>query len=317
MNRSISILTRRSRGLRAALPAALALVALAAAACGGTTPASTDPYTIAGKAFDAAYDQVKVQVGIKTSGGTSDIAIDPGAIELVLDTKAGKGSFHLSLPVAALGSDAASLRSMGITGDTLDLDVLWDGQALYAKSPLAASLIPALLAQSGQTVSGDLTGWLKLGTADEFGALAKQFAGTPEASAPASTAPIGDLDPAALKKDLEDSGIVVTYVGSETRNGVEADHLTLTLDPAKLASGPAAQQLPAAQLNQLTGLAGSETLSADLWLDKASGRLTEIYLHGASQSGEKADVTILLSTPRAPRSTPLRTQHRSRWCPCS
>lgn len=295
MNRaSVSILARAV----ARLALLLALVALAVAACGSATPAATDPYQIASKATDANYDQVKVQVGLQVTGGGQDIAIDPGAIEIVLDSKAGKGSFHLALPLKALGSSASSLQALGVTGDTLDVDVLFDGQALYAKTPLAAKLLPLLMAQAGQTVSGDLTGWLKLGTAEELAGLAGAAAGLGTVPEPSGSAePLSALDPAQLKKDLEDSGVVVAYAGSEKRNGVDSDHLTLTVDPKKLVSGPMAKQLPANQLGQLQGLAGAGTLTADMWLDKATGRLTELDLHVAATDGTKADVTVLLSTP--------------------
>jgi hypothetical protein len=38
-------------------------------------------------------------------------------------------------------------------------------------------------------------------------------------------------------------------------------------------------------------------MSADLWLDKGSGRLTEFDIHAAENGGAKADVTVLIGTP--------------------
>ncbi len=285
-------------GRRRRLGALMALTALVVAACGGTaTPAPTDPYAIATRAFDASMDLVKLQLGVQATGGTA-ISIDPGAIEIVLDAKAGKGSLHLSLPVSALGSDAATLQQVGVTGDTLDLDVLFDGTTLFAKSPLAATLLPLLMAQSGQTVPGDLTGWLKLGTADDFAGLAGSLGGLVPTPAPsASTTDLGALDAAQLKSDLEASGVVLTYAGSESRNGVDADHLTATIDFTKLASGPMAKDIPAAQLGQLESLAGTGTLTADVWLDKGSGRLAELDVHIAGSDGSNTDLTLLVSVP--------------------
>lgn len=281
----------------------LALVALVASACGGNTatPASTDPYELAVRALNAPMDQIQVEVGISTSGTSSDIKIDPSAIKIVADTKAGKASVHLSLPSSALGSDLAPLAAMGGAGDTIDLDVLYDGQALYAKSPLAATLLPMLMSQSGQTISGDLTGWLRLGTADDFASLASGMGGLPGASATpgASTSvDLASLDATQLKARLDDSGVTLTYAGSENRNGVDADHLTVTVDQQKLTSGPLASELPA-QLGQVEGLVSGDTLAADLWLDQSSGRLSELDLHGTGSDGSTMDSTLLVSVPNS------------------
>lgn len=278
----------------------LAMVALAVGACGSSTPANTDPYDLAVKAMHAQMDQVKVQLGLKTSGSSNDMSIDPGAIALVLDTKATKASFHLSLPVSALGSDAAQLKALGVTGDTLDLDVLYDGQALYAKSPLATTLVPLLFAQSGQTITGDLTGWLKLGTAADFEALVAGIGGTliPSPAPGASASPgLTDLDAAQLKTELEGSGVVLTYAGTEQRNGVDSAHLTATIDGQKLASSPMAKELPVAQLGQVEALASGGTLTADIWLDRSSNRLNELDLHITGKDSSKTDLTVLVSVP--------------------
>ena len=76
------------------------------------------------------------------------MTIPPEAIEVVVDTKAGKGSLHLALPVAALGDQAASLGALGVTGDKLELDAIFDGQGLYVKSPIASKVLPLLMLQS-------------------------------------------------------------------------------------------------------------------------------------------------------------------------
>jgi hypothetical protein len=278
----------------------LVLVMLVAAACGASaTPSPADAYQAAARAIKAPMDQIKIQVGVASTGGTTDISIDPGAIQLVLDTKAGKANVHLSLPVAALGSDATQLLALGLTGDTLDLDLIYDGSALYAKSPLAATLLPLLSAQSGSPITGDLTGWLRLGTADDFASLADLFGATASGAPNASAAPsdLANLDPGQLKTELENAGVVITYVGTENRNGVDSDHLTLTVDPAKLASSPLTSELPGSQLGQIQDLTSGDTLSADVWLDQSDGRLNEADLHIGSSDGSKTDVTILVSVP--------------------
>jgi hypothetical protein len=283
----------------AVLALVIALLGILVAACGGSQPpAETDPYAIVTKSADAPYDKLKVQVGLETKGNPEgDIKIDPSAIEVVVDSKAGTGSFRLSLPASALGEGASGLAQLGITGDTLDIEVLFDGDALYAKSPLFATILPMLMAQTGQTVSGDLTGWLKLGTASEFEGLVGALGGVAQPSAAPSFA-IGDLEPADLKKQLEEAGVALAYVGTEQRNGADAEHLTMTMDFEKLAASPMADQLPADQLSQLKELAGTEPVTMDLWFDKASGRLSE--LSGTVKAdGQEAAIKVLVSDPGA------------------
>jgi hypothetical protein len=282
----------------------LLLAMLASAACGASatpSPSPVDAYQAASRAIQAPMDQIEIQVGVQSTGGSNDISIDPSSIQLVLDTKAGKANVHLSLPVAALGSDATQLRALGVTGDTLDLDVVYDGDALYAKSPLAATLIPMLSIQSGTPITGDLTGWLRLGTADDFaglvGSLGPIASSAPDASAAPSS--LADLDPEQLKTELENAGVSVTYAGTASRNGADSDHLTLTVDQSKLETSPLAGQLPSSQLGQIEGLVGGGTLSADVWLDRSDGRLNELDLHIGSSDGSKTDVTILVSVPDA------------------
>jgi hypothetical protein len=286
-----------------ARPAAFAVAALAVAvaACGVASPAAqqnADPYQLASKSFDASWDQVKLQLGFTTTGSSQDISLKPEAIQLSLDTKAGKGALHLSIPKSALGPSAAQLTQLGVTGDNLDIDVLFDGQALYAKSPIASTLLPMLMAQMGQTVTGDLTGWLKLGTAQDFAGLAGSLSNLPQASMPAASS-FTKPDPATLKTRLEQAGVGLTYVGSEQRNGVNADHVAIAIDINKFASSEFASQMPAGQLESFKAAASKGTMSGDVWLDKASGRPSELDLHVAENGGAKADVTLLIGSPDA------------------
>ena len=287
--------TRVRRGLAlVAVPVALVVAGCSSAPATTAPAAAADAYTVAGTVLDAPLDRLKIQVGVTTTGENA-VTIPPEAIEVVVDTKAGKGSLHLALPVAALGDQAASLGALGVTGDTLELDAVFDGQGLYVKSPIASKVLPLLMLQSGQVPAGDLSGWLKLGTAQEFEGLLGGLGAMPSGSA-GPVDELKNLDPAALKQKLEEAGVVVTYVGPEQRNGVDAEHLTLTLDPAKLAASDIAKQLPAGQLGQIAGAAGSETLTADVWLDKATGRPAEIDVH-ATEGSDKTDITILVSDP--------------------
>jgi hypothetical protein len=292
---------RRRAGLAGAVALVGLLLATLLAACGGATTSPDDPYAILARSLDANYDRIKVQLGLKTAGNPEgDITIEPGAIEFVVDSTAGTGSFRLALPVAALGAGAGGLAQMGITGDTIDLEVLFDGEAVYAKSPLAAALLPMLMAQTGQTVEGDLTGWLQLGTVADFEAMGAALgAAVPSAAPDASVPPIGDLDPAQLKADLEEAGVVVSFVGTEQRNGAESQHVAITVDWDKLASSEMATQLPADQLSQLQGLAGAANVELDAWFDKASGALREIAITADVADGPDVQVTMLVSDPGA------------------
>jgi hypothetical protein len=276
----------------------LAVVAVAAvlAGCSSTPAAQTDPYAIVKTAASSPWDVVQMDIGLKATSGGQTVQIDPGAIRLVVDTKAGKGSFHLSLSASSLGADASALAMLGAGNGSIDLDVLYDGEALYAKSPLAATLLPALLAQSGGVPSGDLTGWLKLATKSEFEALA--------ATAGASAAPSTDLaslDPATLKSDLEAAGLTLTYAGTSAHNGGDAYHLTAALDMSKLSSSSNVGALSGAQLQQLADLSKSTSLGGDVWVDKGSGRLSEVDLHGTSSgsTGGTFDFSMTFAAPAA------------------
>ncbi len=286
--------TRLRRGLAlAALP-----LALVVAACGAATPsapAAADAYTAASKVFDAPLERIKINVGV-TATGENAIEIKPEAIEVVIDQTAGKGSVHLSIPSKALGSDAAALGALG-GGDTIDVDALFDGQGLYVKSPLAAALLPFLAMQGVQVPTGDLSGWLKLGTAEELSGITGMMGEMPEASEnPANE--LKDLDPAELKQQLEDAGVTVTVVGREQRNGVDSEHLLLNVDLKKLEASELAGKLPTDQLPGLGDAAASGTLTADVWLDATTGRPNEIAIH-ASDGTDKADITVLVSDPGA------------------
>ena len=284
----------RGRRLRRGVALAALPLALVVAACGSATPSAppaTDAYQVTSKVFDAPMDRVKVNVGVTTTGSEA-VEIKPDAIQVIVDTKAGKGSLHLSLPSKALGSQGASLGALG-GGDTIDIDALFDGQGLYVKSPLAATLLPLLATQGVQVPAGDLSGWLKLGTAEELGGFMGMVGGAESSANPGD---LKDLSPEELKSKLEEAGVTVTVVGREQRNGVDSDHLLLNIDLKKLEASDLAKQLPADQLGALGGAASDGTLSADVWLDAANGRPNEIALHAADGS-DKAEIQVLISDP--------------------
>jgi hypothetical protein len=289
---------RRTLGRPATL--AVAALALLVAACGGATPAANaDPYELATKPFAASWEQVKIQFGISGTDGTTDVSIPPEAIQVSFDTTAGKAAIHLAIPVSALGDSASQLAMLGVT-ESLDLDVVYDGQALYAKSPIAARILPMLLLQTGQQApSGDLGGWLKLGTAADFAGLVGSLGALPSPAASPSFDP-ATLDAAELKTELEKAGVTLTFAGTENKNGVDADHLTATIDFAKLAASEFAASLPADRKATLDEFAGEATMTADIWLDRASGRLAQFDLHAAETGGSgKFDMSLLVSAPDA------------------
>lgn len=279
---------------------AFGLVVLVAtlAACSGAS-SSNDPYQLVFKARNVGFAQVQVDLSLNAVNAGQTIALEPGAIRLVVDTTAGKGLFHLSIPTSLLGTAAASLGQLGISGATIDADILYDGTALYARSPLAPTLLQLLFASSGQLPTGDLTSWLKLGTAADFASLMALGGGI---GAVASTAPAATLaDAGAMKTSLNNAGITLTFVATEQHNGVNADHVSAAIDWAKLsASGPQSAASQAQVQQVLTALQGT-TATFDLWIDHSSGRFSAIEVKGASKTDatQTFDVNLSLKTPDA------------------
>jgi hypothetical protein len=291
--------------MRKLMALATAAVLVVLAAC-SSQQAQTDPYQVVNDATHASYGNlVQLNIGLDGTNAGQSMHVDPSAIRLVMDTKAGKVDFALALPLDSLQIDAATRAQLGLTGSTLDLEVLYDGAGLYAKSPILQPLLTALLSQTGGT-AGDLSGWVKLGTAQELGALVgglvPQMSLAPAASASASAS----YDAATLKTDLEKAGITLTYVGREKRNGQQVDHLSATVDATKLEGSPLASEVPSAQMTQVKDALAQVDMAPDLWFAADTHRLTEIDLKltpkagsaspGASATGP-VSLTLLVSTP--------------------
>ena len=275
----------------------LVVVATMLAACGGSAT-TNDPYALTFNATKTGWDQVQVDLSLSAVQGSDSISLAPGAVRLVLDTKNGKGLFHLSIPTSALGSSAADLAQLGITGDTLDMDVLYDGQALYAKSPIAPALLQLLYASSGGVPSGDLTSWLKLGTAADFASLAALGGVTPTSSA----APMASFaDANAMKTALTNAGVTLTFVATETHNGVSASHVSATVDWTKLASSSALSSgASAAEIQQAITALQNTNSSIDLWID-GSNRLIGVEVKGSDKTDatQTFDLSLSFKTPDA------------------
>jgi hypothetical protein len=231
-----------------------------------------------------------------TAGGET-VTLDPADLAIVIDAAAGKGAFHMSLPVAGLRIPASALAELGVTGDSIDLDIVEDGQALYAKSPLFRPMIRMLMGRAGDLPAGDLGGWLKLGTNAEllaFAAMAGGAVPAPSASAPAENA-------ASLKSYLDGAGVTLTLAGTEKHGGVDAQHVKVAIDSAKLAANPNFR------MGARAGAGGADidammkqlSLSGDLWIDGSAKRVLEMDFHIAQASGgsETADMAITAHDP--------------------
>jgi hypothetical protein len=140
------------------------LVAIVAIGSSGliacSSPAAADPYQLLEASLATGWDPVQVNVGFQLSAPGSSVTIDRSAIGAVLDTTNGAGAIHVSLPASDLGLSRAQLRTMGIDASSIQLDMVFDGDALYAKSPLLAAGMKELL--GADTPEGDLTGWLRI-----------------------------------------------------------------------------------------------------------------------------------------------------------
>jgi hypothetical protein len=292
----------------------IAGTALAVAGCGGgTTP--SDPYELIVQSTKTGWSPVQVNVGMTATASGDSVTFDPADLAIVIDTAAGKGAFHLSLPVAGLRIPASALAELGVTGDSIDLDIVEDGQALYAKSPLFRPMIQMLMGRAGNVPAGDLAGWLKLGTNAELVAFAAMAGGAvpaPSASAPADNA-------ASLKSYLDGAGVTLTLAGTEKHGGVDAQHVKVAIDSAKLAANPNVR------MGARAGAGGADidammkelSLSGDLWIDGGSKHIVEIDVHISQTSGGSAtaemavtahdpDGSVSLDAPSSSVDVPLQ-----------
>jgi hypothetical protein len=127
---------------------------------------TADPYELLSKAMNADRYPVQVNFGMSATADDTAMSIDPASIGVVIDEGAGSGAVHVSIAADDLGLDPADLDELGVTGDSIDLDVVWNGDAAYARIPILGSVLEMALAGTGGLPSGDLTVWLRLGTAE-------------------------------------------------------------------------------------------------------------------------------------------------------
>ncbi len=271
----------------------LVVVAIVAAACGGSS--ASDPYALLSDSLKTARNPVQINVGVSATDGTDTIAIDPASIGIVVDSEAGTGAVHLSLAASDLGLDAATLASFGVTGSTIDFDLLYDGEGLYVRSPLAGVALTFLLAGSGELPSGDLSGWLRFGTKDELAAIMAALGGSATPQLPVPSA----LAAPELKSTLEKAGVTLAVKESATRVGVNATRIEATVDVDKLLASDMFSSAAPADVADMASALKEANLSADIWVDPSAKQVVEVDVHVVSKSDstQKADFTVTFKDP--------------------
>jgi hypothetical protein len=285
--------------------------------CSGAA-APPDPYEQLTTSIKTTWNPIQINLGIVVTAAGKTITLDPKDIAMVLDTAGAKFGLHVSLPAAGLGVPASALSQLGIEGDSLDFDMVYADDAIYARSSLFKPTLRMILGPTGKVPVGDLTGWLKLGTKAELMALA---ALSGAARGMPSFPPGSDADqstPAAVKASFEAAGITLTIAGTEKRNGSDARHLKLAVDLGKLAANPDFLAGAGAQGGPMVAAMKSFTISGDLWIDPATNRVVESDVHMAStkdptQVGDLTvtahdpDGTVSLDAPTSSVDVPLGT----------
>ena len=270
-------------------------VALLTGGCAGVA-APPDAYEQLTTSMKTTWDPIQVNVGMTVTVAGKTVTLDPKAIAIVLDTAGGKGAVHISLPASDLGVPATALLELGIVGDSIDFDMVYAGDAMYARSAMLKPVLKMVLGPVGKLPPGDLTGWLQLGTKDELAALgALSGAGAlPSAAASAD----GN---AATKASLEAAGITLTIVGVEKRNGSDLQHLKVAVDTAKLAANPSllGGAGAGAQAAQTAAMVRALSFSGDLWVDPTTHRIVEADAHlaAANDAAQSGDVTVTARDP--------------------
>jgi len=286
--------SRRDQFVRHHIARLLAVVALGASGLVGcSSPAAADPYQLLDASLRTGWDPVQVNVGFQISAPGSSVTIDRSAIGAVLEMANRAGAIHVSLPATDLGLSRAQLRTMGIDASSIQLDMIFDGDALYGKSPLLAAGMKELL--GADTPEGDLTGWLRILSTAEVEDLQPFGRGLP---AP-TTGPLPSGG-GSLKGDLEAAGLTVSLVGTEKVAGADTRHLKIAIDGQKLLASPLIRQSDrAGQLDRIRGVIDQVRMSADLWIDVATSHLTEIdgHLGQLNASSDVLTMTMVFTDP--------------------
>lgn len=289
----------------------LALVALLAlAGCGG----NPDPYAVLDQARTANYDRIQVSLGFtvdvaaQTDPNVPDvqmpattISVDPSWITAAAEFSTARGYVRLAVPLDALGM--GNQGPFGMPFDSIDLEAVSDGTDLYVQSPLLPLLLQGPFGGTGGApVQGDLTGWVRLGSVEALAPLGGSMLfplGIPgDIPALPGAIPIPSPgDAVALRTLLTELGGTVEYAGTETVNGVELVHLKGGLNIVKLVQSQHFMNLTGMGRDQLQGIVAMEGkigISTDIWVNKASGRLTTLRIEGRSVEAPVATVAVVL-----------------------
>jgi hypothetical protein len=241
-----SVIVRRSRVTVAAL---VALLAVVAAGCSGSTAAVPELSSFTNVAqTSAAADSASfsLEANVSVPGIDNELAFSAtGAFDT--PAKRSRMSVDLSSVAELVKSFGASLGGT-VTGDLgspddWTLEVIQDGDIAYLRFPLLAKQLPAgktWLKGDAKTLSSADAGQLK-----QFGSLA----GT---------------DPRDVFGLLEAVSGSIEAVGTDEIRGVETSHYRATVDTAKVE-----KLVPEAQRRALGGLgqAGRAEIPIEVWID--------------------------------------------------
>jgi hypothetical protein len=288
--------------------AGLAVAALlAVAGCGGGNP---DPYAVLDQARTANYDRLQVNLGFTVDVAAqtnpefpdvqmpaTSINVDPSLITAAAETTTGRWYVRLAVPLDALGMGNQGIP-LGLPFASVDLEALSDGTDLFVKSPL---LPMALGGVGGAPITGDMTGWVRLGSVESLAPLGESMF-FPFGMAGVPTLPTTDLlpapgDAAALKAFLTELATTVEYVGTETLEGVELVHLKGGVNIVNLVQSQRFLGLTGMTRDQVQGIAqmeGKIGISTEIWVNKASGRLATLRIEGTSVEAPVGTVAVIL-----------------------
>ncbi len=287
---TVVVMVRRAHLL---LLAFVALVAVAAAGCGGTSvavPELTSFQTAATKSSAAQSARFEMTVAVSLPGTDKSLTFSAsGAFDNA--AKRSEAEVDMSALADMFSSFGAALGASGSTdtGNTSDwkLHVIQDGQTAYVQFPPLTRQLPA-----GKTwVMGnatDLSG--SSGAMGQFG----------------SVAGASPKDAFGMLKAVSGS---IEAVGTDTLHGVETSHYRATLDLAKVEQLlPAARRDALGSLDQSAAQAGLSEIPFDIWID-ADNQVRKLTMDiDAKQPGTDKSVKASLSLEVYDYGTPVEIE---------
>ena len=297
---------RRLGTLRGTLVLAIAAL-LAVAGCGAANP---DPYAVIDQARTANYDRIQVNLGftaeIAAQGDpnfpemqmpATSINVDPSWITAAADLPTGRWYVRLDSPARRAGHGQPRTVRPAIRGRRPRGAERRHGHV--CQEPAAADGVPGRR-RPGRRGRPDRLGPARLGRSARAprgpDALpVRLLGGAPALPGPLPIPPAGDA--AALRTLVTEVGGTVEYAGTETVNGVELVHLKGGLNIVKLVQSQQFMNLTGLGRDQLGAIAAMEGkigVGADIWVNKASGRLTTLRIEGTSIEAPVATVVLTL-----------------------